>query len=102
VNPLTLVFSPLVDEASLALLALLRGRGLPVVAVDTLPPGAPMRSNDVTEELTRRLWLLRRDERLARLAELGASVVDITTEGSLARVVADLARLAAAPRLTVR
>ena len=101
-TPLTIVFTPLVEEVSLGLVAGLRRRGLPVVAVDTLPAGVFGSDEDFVRDITRRLWLLRRDQQIARLAEIGAPVVSVRGDQSLARVVGDLARLAAAPRLALR
>ncbi|HET9077136.1 MAG TPA: DUF58 domain-containing protein [Acidimicrobiales bacterium] len=99
---LIIVLTPLLDEAAAARLVTLRSRGAALIAVDCLPPGALPSPVDQAAALAARLWQMERDRLRSRLAELGIPVVSWTGAGSLDRVLADLARLAAAPKAAVR
>ncbi len=99
---LVIALTPLLDEEAAACLAVLRRRGAAVLAVDTLPDGALPDTDDRAAEVARRLWLLEREMLIARLADLGVPVVRWGGPGSLDAVLHDLARMAAAPRPTLR
>ena len=97
-DALVVLLSPLAVEASLRTVAGLVQAGRSVVVVDTLPPGLrPDPRGDYTE-LAFRLWRLRRDADLHRLAELGVPVVRWQGAGSLDVVLRDVQRAARAPR----
>ncbi|HUK72790.1 MAG TPA: DUF58 domain-containing protein [Streptosporangiaceae bacterium] len=94
---LVIALTPLLDEQAAAHLAVLRRRGVTVLAVDTLPD-----AEDRAGEVARRLWLLERQLLIARLGDLGVPVVRWDGPGSVDAVLHDLARLAAAPRPALR
>ncbi|HYT10561.1 MAG TPA: DUF58 domain-containing protein [Mycobacteriales bacterium] len=99
-DALVVLLSPLAGPAPLQAVAALAHAGRPVVAVDTLPPTAvPDQRGDYTE-LAFRLWRLRRELDLLRLAELGVPVVPWRGAGSLDLVLQDVSRAARAPRVT--
>lgn len=97
-DALVVLLSPLATAASLDAVAALARSGRSVVAVDTLPDGLrPDPRGDFTE-LAFRIWMLRREADLARLAELGVPVVPWRGTGSLDDVLRDAGRLARTAR----
>jgi uncharacterized protein (DUF58 family) len=97
-DALVVLLSPLTDPAPLAAVAAVARSGRSVVAVDTLPPDLhPDRRSDWTP-LAFRLWRLRRNADLDRLAELGVPVVAWGGAGSLDAVLRDARRAARAAR----
>lgn len=101
-NALVLVLTPLLDEASSAVLATMARSGRFVLAVDCLPPGVrPDRSSEWTD-LAYRLWLMERENLMGRLREVGVPVVPWRGTGSLDEVLRDVTRMAAAPRAVLR
>ncbi len=95
---LVLALTPLLDPRAANLLAELRRRGQAVLVVDTLPAAAVEPSRRPLRGLAERLWRLEREELLARLAEIGVPVAGWSGAGSLDAVLADVARMSAAPR----
>jgi len=97
-----LVFSPMLGAAIVTATASLVQRGLPVVVVDTLPPGASPRVPDgVDPQLADLAWRMRRLERdqvLAGLSALGCPVIAWRGGGTLDDVLRRLARRASVPR----
>lgn len=100
--PLTVVLTPLVDEASATLLTQLRLRGTTVVAIDTMPPGALPAPTDAVDMLARRLWVLERETLVGRLGDVGVPVVAWAGAEHIEGVLRDLARMASAPRAVLR
>ena len=96
------VFSPMLGAAIVTATASLVQRGLPVVVVDTLPPGASPRVPDgVDPQLADLAWRMRRLERdqvLAGLGALGCPVIAWRGGGTLDDVLRRLARRASVPR----
>jgi len=99
---LVVVLTPLLDDYVAEQLASLRGRGSSVVAVDTLADGVRPEVHDDIERLARRVWMLEREMLIARLAELGVPTVRWAGAGSLDGVLAELVRMAGAPRVALR
>ncbi len=100
--PLTVVLTPLVDDASMTLLADLRLRGAAVVAIDTLPAEAPPPARTDAGRVALRLWNLERRMLVSRLGDIGVPVAAWTGAESLDLLLRDLARVAAAPRAALR
>ena len=98
---LVVMFSPLVEASATQQVAIIHRVGLDVVVVDTLPEGAVDTSDDPAA-LAWRVRMLERRVELDRLAELGVPVVRWTGPHSLDRVLRDLGRRAALPRLGLR
>jgi uncharacterized protein (DUF58 family) len=100
------VFSPMLGPAIVTATAGLVQRGLPVVVVDTLPPGATPRVPDDVEprilDLAWRMRRLERDQVLAGLAALGCPVIAWRGAGTLDDVLRRLARRASVPQLVAR
>ena len=90
------VFSPMLGAAIVTATASLVQRGLPVVVVDTLPPGASPRVPDGVDpriaDLAWRMRRLERDQVLAGLAALGCPVIAWRGAGTLDDVLRRLAR----------
>jgi uncharacterized protein (DUF58 family) len=100
-----ILLSPVLAGAMATAAALLVRRGLPVLVVDTLPPGIePVVGTEATEliRLAWRMRLLERDEVLARLTELGVPVVGWRGPGTLDEVLRRLARHRQLPRVGSR
>jgi uncharacterized protein (DUF58 family) len=101
-----LVFSPMLGPAIVTATASLVQRGLPVVVVDTLPPGvSPKVPDGVDPRLADVAWRMRRLERdqvLAALASLGCPVIAWRGAGTLDGVLRRLARRATVPVVAVR
>jgi uncharacterized protein (DUF58 family) len=98
-DALVVLLSPLAADASLRTVAGLAWAGRSVVVVDTLPPGLRPDPRGEYTELAFRLWRLRRDADLHRLAALGVPVVRWQGAGSLDVVLRDVQRAARAPRV---
>ena len=97
-DALVVLLSPFAAPASLnAVVALARG-GRSVIAVDTLPEGLRPDPRGDWTELAYRLWTLRRDADLHRLAELGVPVVPWRGAGTLDAVLRDAGRAARSAR----
>jgi uncharacterized protein (DUF58 family) len=96
------VFSPMLGAAIVTATASLVQRGLPVVVVDTLPPGATPRVPDGVDpriaDLAWRMRRLERDQVLAGLGALGCPVIPWRGAGTLDDVLRRLARRASVPR----
>ncbi len=101
-----LVFSPMLGSAIVTATASLAQRGLPVVVVDTLPPGATPRVPDGVDpgiaDLAWRMRRLERDQVLAALATLGCPVIPWRGAGTLDDVLRRLARRASVPMAAAR
>ncbi len=95
---LVVLLGPLAGEAPLRLLTGLAQAGRSVIAVDTLPAGRWSDRPEPWLDLARRVWLLRRESDIARLADLGVPVVPWRGAGSLDQVLSDISRAARAPR----
>jgi uncharacterized protein (DUF58 family) len=100
------VFSPMLGPTIVTATASLVQRGLPVVVVDTLPPGVSPRVPDgVDPRVAALAWRMRRLERdqvLAGLAGLGCPVIPWRGAGTLDDVLRRLARRASVPRAVAR
>jgi len=96
------VFSPMLGTAIVTATASLVQRGLPVVVVDTLPPGAsPPVPDGVDPRVAGLAWRMRRLERdqvLGALGTLGCPVIAWRGAGTLDDVLRRLARRASVPR----
>ncbi|MEU5874899.1 DUF58 domain-containing protein [Glycomyces sp. NPDC047369] len=89
---LNVVFTPLLTDRSIALIASLARAGRPVLCVDTLPPHvAPPRRTHWTP-YAERLWRLSRDNTLMELRDLGVAVEPWQGAASLDTVLAQLTR----------
>ena len=97
-DALVVLLSPLATVEALAAVATLSRSGRSVVAVDTLPPDLRPDERSPWTALAFRLWLLRRDADLGRLAELGVPRVAWRGSGSLDAVLRDAALAARAAR----
>ena len=97
-DALVVLLSPLATASSLTAVAALARSGRSVVAVDTLPDGLRPDPRGDWTELAFRLWRLRRDADLGRLAELGVPVVPWRGAGSLDAVLRDAGRAARTAR----
>lgn len=98
-DALLVLLSPLAREEVLRMVAGLARSGRSVVVVDTLPPRLRPDPRGEYTELAFRLWRLRRDADVHRLAELGVPVVRWQGGGSLDAVLRDVRRAARAPRV---
>lgn len=100
------VVSPVLSQAVVSLAGSLLRRGVPLLVVDTLPPGvAPTawRGTDPTlVALAWRVRLLERADVLLSLARLGCPVVAWEGPGTVDLVLRRLARHARAPRVVAR
>ena len=97
-DALVVLLSPLATVEALAAVATLSRSGRSVVAVDTLPPDLRPDERSPWTALAFRLWLLRRDADLGRLAELGVPRVAWRGSGSLDAVLRDATLAARAAR----
>jgi len=100
------VFSPMLGQTIVTATAGLVQRGLPVVVIDTLPPGASPRVPDgVDPRLAGLAWRMRRLERdqvLAGLAALGCPVIAWRGAGTLDDVLRRLSRRRSVPQVVAR
>ena len=99
---LALMLSPLIDPAATQQVAILARAGIDVVVVDTMPERVATDSDDPALALAWRLRMLERRVELDRLAALGIPVVPWTGAHDLDRVLRDLTRRAAVPRMVAR
>ncbi|MEO6510391.1 MAG: DUF58 domain-containing protein, partial [Nocardioides sp.] len=101
-----IVLSPLLSEVVATATATLHRRGLPVVAVNTLPDdAAALAPEGVDAQVADLAWRLRRTERdhlLTALARQGCPVVAWRGPGTLDDVLHRLARRASLPQVRVR
>jgi uncharacterized protein (DUF58 family) len=100
-----LVLSPMLDEAVVTATANLVRLGLPVMVIDTLPPGAPPAAEGDDSRAAWVAWRMRltdRDGLLAQLARTGCPIVPWQGPGTLDLVLHRLARRAQAPRTVAR
>lgn len=101
-----MLLSPMLQEAMMGAAALLTRRGLAVLVIDTLPPGAaPVPGQGRDAQVARLAWRMRRAERdvlLERLAGTGCPVVPWRGPGTLDHVLRRLARRAQLPRVRAR
>lgn len=98
-DALVVLLSPLATAEALAAVATLSRSGRSVIAVDTLPPDLRPDERSPWTALAFRLWVLRRDADLSRLAELGVPRVAWRGSGSLDAVLRDAALAARAARV---
>lgn len=100
------VFSPMLGPAIVTATASLVQRGLPVVVVDTLPPGVSPRVPDGVDprlaDLAWRMRRLERDQVLAGLAALGCPVTAWRGAGTLDDVLRRLSRRRSVPQVVSR
>jgi uncharacterized protein (DUF58 family) len=101
-DALIVVLTPLVDPRTAPMLARLGRAGRYLVAVDTLPSGLAAPRVGQYADLAHRLWRLERANTVGGLREHGVPVVTWAGAGSLDRVLRDISRLAAAPRVATR
>ncbi|HEX2145058.1 MAG TPA: DUF58 domain-containing protein [Glycomyces sp.] len=89
---LNVVFTPLLTDRSVTLVASLARAGRPVLCVDTLPPhvAPPMRTH--WTPYAERLWRLSRDNTVMELRDLGVAVEPWQGSASLDNVLAQLNR----------
>ncbi len=99
---LVVALSPLLDQRAVATLADLARRGFGVVVVDTSPEPLLPRPERAHQALAQRVVLLEREALVRRLGELGVPVVRWAGPGSLAAVLAEVARLHTRPRMALR
>lgn len=86
------MLSPLLSDGSLRRSLGIADQGLPVIAVDCLPPDIGVGSGDPYERIAWRIELLRRERRLRRLRSAGIPVVQWHGPGSLDLVLRSLHR----------
>jgi len=100
------VFSPMLAPTIGVATATLAQRGLPVVVIDTLPPGAaPRPAEGVDPALADLAWRMRKLEReqvLAGLSGLGCPVVPWRGPGTVDDVLRRLARRGSRPQVAAR
>jgi uncharacterized protein (DUF58 family) len=89
---LVVLFSPLLDERSLAAVSDLRQRGVPVVVVDVLRHEPPASQRSPAARLALRLWRLDRRALRYGLASLGVPVVSWDRGAGLDAALAPLRR----------
>lgn len=99
---LALMLSPLVDPAATDQVATLVRAGIVVVVVDTFPEEATVTTDDERSALAWRVRMLERRLELHRLTALGVPVVRWSGPQSLDRVLRDLSRRRAVPRVVLR
>lgn len=95
-----LVLSPLLARVVTTTLVELANRGLPVVAIDTLPAGRPTEPS--REALAWRLRLVERQLELVELARAGIPLVTWRGPGTLDEVMRRLTRRSQLPRVVAR
>jgi len=90
---LAVVFSPLLDDRAVSVLADLRERRFPVVVVDVLNTGPAVPRPGRTEALALRLWRLDRQALLLGLGEQGIPIVTWDGSGALDTALMPLRRV---------
>jgi uncharacterized protein (DUF58 family) len=102
-SALVIVLTPLLVRDGGQVMATLARAGRLVVAVDTLGDLADLSIVGTQwTSLAQRLWRIEREHLIGQLWEVGVPVTGWAGSGSLDRVLRDLTRLAAAPRLGTR
>jgi len=102
-HALVIVFTPLLDTRTVAMLARMARSGRVAIAVDTLG-STEIRLSAGTHWLpvAQRLWMLERANLVGQLREHGVPVVSWAGAGSLDSVLRDVSQLAAAPKARAR
>jgi uncharacterized protein (DUF58 family) len=101
-NALVVVLTPLLDTRAAAMVARFARAGRFVIAVDTLPPGIALPTQEGWATVAGRLWKLERDNTIGQLREHGVPVVAWAGAGSLDEVLRGVSRLAGGARPGVR
>ena len=96
---LIVMLTPLLDERSTQALATLARTGHKLITVDTLGSRVLPPPRGVWTPLATRLWRLERANTIGRLRELGVGVEPWAGPGSLDLMLADIARVARAPKV---
>jgi uncharacterized protein (DUF58 family) len=99
---LVVALSPLLDERALAALADLRRRGFDVAVIEISPVPFVPQSSASLNELTERLWLLRRDARRTAFHSLGVPVVEWRESEALQAAIEEVAAFRRAAHLARR
>ncbi len=86
------VFTPLLGERSIGLVAALARAGRPVLCVDTMPAHVSPPSRSHWTPYAERLWRLSRENTIMELRDLGVAVEPWTGAASLDDVIAQLVR----------
>lgn len=86
------VFTPLLGERSIGLVAVLARAGRPVLCIDTLPSHVSPPSRTHWTPYAERLWRLSRENTIMELRDLGVAVEPWTGAASLDDVIAQLVR----------
>jgi len=89
---LNVVFTPLLTDRSLALVAAIARAGRPVLCVDTLPPHVSPPERSHWTPYAERLWRLTRANTVMELRDLGVAVEPWQGSASLDNVLAELNR----------
>jgi hypothetical protein len=89
---LNVVFTPLLTDRSLALVAAIARAGRPVLCVDTLPPHVSPPERTHWTPHAERLWRLTRANTVMELRDLGVAVEPWQGSASLDNVLAELNR----------
>ncbi|THV43180.1 DUF58 domain-containing protein [Glycomyces buryatensis] len=89
---LHVVFTPLLGERAVALVASLARAGRPVLCVDTLPGHVAPPSRTYWTPAAERLWRLARENTVMELREMGVAVEAWTGAATLDNVLAELSR----------
>lgn len=96
---LVIMLTPLISQVPLERAITLTRHGLTVVVIDTLPRGLVESSSDKLAQLAWRIRLLERDREIREVQLAGVPVVRWQGAGSLDRVLRDVSRRSAAPRM---
>jgi uncharacterized protein (DUF58 family) len=99
---LVIVLTPLLDQHSANLLAVLARSGHPLVAVDTLPGWVRPRTRSEWTPAGQRLWWLERATTVGRLRGVGVPVEPWRGAGSLDVMLRHVYRMAASSRVLTR
>jgi uncharacterized protein (DUF58 family) len=89
---LRVVFSPLLTERSVALVAELARSGRPTLCIDTLPDYVTPPPRSHWTPFAERLWRLQRENTVMQLRELGVAVEPWTDAASLEAALRELTR----------
>ena len=99
---LVIALSPLLDSRATTALADLAQRGYGLVVVDTAPRPLLPPARTWSRDLAQRVFLVERELLVSRLGEVGVPVVPWEGPGTLDRVLAEVARLHARPKVGLR
>lgn len=99
---LVIALSPLLDSRATGALADLARRGYGLVVVDTSPRPLLPPARTWSRDLAQRVFLVERDLLVSRLGEVGVPVVPWEGPGTLDRVLAEVSRLHARPKVGLR